>query len=256
MGSEADAGAEAATACGAATGVRAVRMRLGTPDPSGRAKPEEIEGSQFVVPADMVIEAVFEEMGVKEAVFRKLDAVMKPGAILASNTSTLDVDRIAGFTARPQDVIGTHFFSPANVMRLLENVRGAKAHLQNPVSLFGTMFGNSCTDTQGRTFVLSRERCFEASWPLSAPVDPGPQGRPIANVIGAHFRVRSGDFRTGKGTGRTVDLPGENRRALAAELMGMEWATMEGMSEAVPPSYTREIGRQLMFHMATQRAAA
>ena len=76
--------------------------------------------------ADMAIEAVFEEMGVKEAVFRKLDQVMKPGAILASNTSTLDVDRIASFTQRPQDVIGTHFFSPANVMRLLEVVRGAK----------------------------------------------------------------------------------------------------------------------------------
>jgi len=74
--------------------------------------------------ADMVIEAVFEEMGVKEAVFRKLDEVMKPGAILASNTSTLDVDNIASFTKRPQDVIGTHFFSPANVMKLLEVVRG------------------------------------------------------------------------------------------------------------------------------------
>ncbi len=74
--------------------------------------------------ADMVIEAVFEEMGVKEGVFKKLDEVMKPGAILASNTSTLDVDKIASFTKRPQDVIGTHFFSPANVMKLLEVVRG------------------------------------------------------------------------------------------------------------------------------------
>ena len=74
--------------------------------------------------ADIVIEAVFEDMGVKETVFRKLDEVMKPGAILASNTSTLDVDQIANFTKRPQDVIGTHFFSPANVMRLLEIVRG------------------------------------------------------------------------------------------------------------------------------------
>ena len=74
--------------------------------------------------ADMVIEAVFEEMNVKEAVFKQLDAVMKPGAILASNTSTLDVDQIAAFTKRPQDVIGTHFFSPANVMKLLEVVRG------------------------------------------------------------------------------------------------------------------------------------
>src|SRR3972149_8366077 len=76
--------------------------------------------------ADIVIEAVFEEMGVKEKVFAKLDQVMKPGAILASNTSTLDLNKIAAFTKRPQDVIGTHFFSPANVMKLLEIVRGEK----------------------------------------------------------------------------------------------------------------------------------
>jgi 3-hydroxyacyl-CoA dehydrogenase len=74
--------------------------------------------------ADLVIEAVFEEMGVKEQVFKKLDEVAKQGAILASNTSTLDVDKIAGFTKRPQDVVGLHFFSPANVMKLLEVVRG------------------------------------------------------------------------------------------------------------------------------------
>ena len=74
--------------------------------------------------ADLVIEAVFEEMGVKEAVFTQLDAIAKPGAILASNTSTLDVDKIAACTKRPQDVVGLHFFSPANVMKLLEVVRG------------------------------------------------------------------------------------------------------------------------------------
>ena len=74
--------------------------------------------------ADLIIEAVFEEIGVKEAVFKQLDAVAKPGAILASNTSTLDVDKIASFTQRPQDVVGMHFFSPANVMKLLEVVRG------------------------------------------------------------------------------------------------------------------------------------
>ncbi len=79
-----------------------------------------------IASADMVIEAVFEDISVKETVFKKLDDVMKPGAILASNTSTLDVDKIASFTKRPQDVIGTHFFSPANVMKLLEIVRGAK----------------------------------------------------------------------------------------------------------------------------------
>ncbi len=75
--------------------------------------------------ADLIIEAVFEELGVKETVFKQLDAIAKPGAILASNTSTLDVDKIANFTRRPQDVVGMHFFSPANVMRLLEVVRGA-----------------------------------------------------------------------------------------------------------------------------------
>ncbi|APW38194.1 3-hydroxyacyl-CoA dehydrogenase [Rhodoferax koreense] len=76
--------------------------------------------------ADLVIEAVFEELGVKQAVFQALDRVAKPGAILASNTSTLDVNKIAAFTERPQDVVGMHFFSPANVMKLLEVVRGEK----------------------------------------------------------------------------------------------------------------------------------
>ncbi len=78
-----------------------------------------------VADADIVIEAVFEEMDLKQEVFRRLDGVCKPGAILASNTSMLDIDRIAAVTARPEAVIGTHFFSPANVMRLMENVRGA-----------------------------------------------------------------------------------------------------------------------------------
>jgi 3-hydroxyacyl-CoA dehydrogenase len=76
--------------------------------------------------ADIVIEAVFERMEVKKDLFAKLDGIMAPGAILATNTSTLDVDEIAAATRRPEDVIGTHFFSPANVMRLLEVVRGKK----------------------------------------------------------------------------------------------------------------------------------
>src|SRR5882757_1610581 len=74
--------------------------------------------------ADLIIEAVFEEMGVKEKVFKELDSVARAGAILATNTSTLDVNCIANFTRRPADVVGLHFFSPANVMRLLEVVRG------------------------------------------------------------------------------------------------------------------------------------
>ena len=79
-----------------------------------------------IATADLVIEAVFEDIGVKKAVFRELDKVMKRGAILATNTSTLDVDDIAAFTKRPGDVLGLHFFSPANVMRLLEVVRAKK----------------------------------------------------------------------------------------------------------------------------------
>ncbi len=84
-------------------------------------------GLDAAAEADVVIEAVFEEMDLKKRVFADLDRVAKPGALLATNTSTLDVDEIAAATSRPQDVVGTHFFSPANVMRLLEIVRGAKS---------------------------------------------------------------------------------------------------------------------------------
>jgi 3-hydroxyacyl-CoA dehydrogenase len=76
--------------------------------------------------ADLVIEAVIEDMAVKEQVFGTLDRIAKPGAVLATNTSYLDVDKIAAITSRPTDVVGMHFFSPANVMRLLEIVRGEK----------------------------------------------------------------------------------------------------------------------------------
>jgi 3-hydroxyacyl-CoA dehydrogenase len=115
-------------------GVGVIRKNYENSAKKGRIKPDDVEkrmgllkptlSYEDIANADLVIEAVFEDMGVKEQVFRKLDEVMKQGAILASNTSTLDVDRIAEFTKRPQDVIGMHFFSPANVMKLLEVVRG------------------------------------------------------------------------------------------------------------------------------------
>ncbi len=79
-----------------------------------------------IAAADLVIEAVFEDLEVKKAVFRELDRVCKPGAVLATNTSYLDIDAIAAATQRPQDVIGLHFFSPANIMKLLEIVVPAK----------------------------------------------------------------------------------------------------------------------------------
>ncbi len=79
-----------------------------------------------IADADIIIEAVFEEMELKKEIFRKLDAIAKPGAVIASNTSYLDIDAMAAVTGRPGDVLGMHFFSPANVMKLLEIVRGAK----------------------------------------------------------------------------------------------------------------------------------
>ena len=115
-------------------GVATIRKNYEAQVKKGKLKQDKFEqrmallgttlGYDDLKAADLVIEAVFEEMGVKEAVFKQLDAIAKPGAILASNTSTLDVDRIAACTKRPQDVVGLHFFSPANVMKLLEVVRG------------------------------------------------------------------------------------------------------------------------------------
>lgn len=86
---------------------------------------------------ELVIEAVFEEMSVKKQVFETLDKMADEGAILASNTSTLDLDQIADFTSRPQDVVGLHFFSPANLMKLLEVVRGAKTSDETLVTAMG-----------------------------------------------------------------------------------------------------------------------
>jgi 3-hydroxyacyl-CoA dehydrogenase len=117
-------------------GVGVIRANYEATAKRGRLKPEDVEKRLALLTpsldyaaladADLVIEAVFESLDVKKAVFGKLDAVAKPGAILASNTSFLDLDAIAAATSRPESVVGLHFFSPANVMRLLEIVRGAK----------------------------------------------------------------------------------------------------------------------------------
>jgi 3-hydroxyacyl-CoA dehydrogenase len=114
-------------------GVATIRQNYESSAKKGKLTAEEVAqrmsllepalGYDAASRADLVIEAVFEEYSVKEAVFQKLDAVAKPGAILATNTSTLDIERIARVTSRPSDVVGLHFFSPANVMKLLEIVR-------------------------------------------------------------------------------------------------------------------------------------
>ena len=116
-------------------GLATIRRNYENTMKKGKLKIEQVEQRMALVTgtlsydafadADLVIEAVFENMDVKQSVFETLDRVCKPGAILASNTSYLNIDKIAGFTKRPADVLGLHFFSPANVMRLLEVVRGA-----------------------------------------------------------------------------------------------------------------------------------
>ena len=117
-------------------GVATIRRNFEVSVERGRLTRERLEQNRALLwptlsyddlgDADLVIEAVFEELDIKREVFTTLDRVAKAGAILATNTSTLDVDRIAAATRRPQDVIGMHFFSPANVMKLLEVVRGAQ----------------------------------------------------------------------------------------------------------------------------------
>ncbi|WP_375420288.1 3-hydroxyacyl-CoA dehydrogenase NAD-binding domain-containing protein, partial [uncultured Sphingomonas sp.] len=117
-------------------GTGVVRKNYEASAAKGRIKPEQVEQAMgalnptldfdALADCDLIIEAVYENMDVKKEIFTKLDALCKPGAILASNTSYLDIDEIAACTKRPEDVVGMHFFSPANVMKLLEVVRGEK----------------------------------------------------------------------------------------------------------------------------------
>ncbi|MFG6281215.1 3-hydroxyacyl-CoA dehydrogenase NAD-binding domain-containing protein [Sphingomonas sp. S6] len=117
-------------------GTGVIRKNYEATAAKGRMKPEQVEAAMgaltptldfdALAECDLIIEAVYENMDVKKEIFTRLDGLAKPGAILASNTSYLDIDEIAAVTKRPQDVVGMHFFSPANVMKLLEVVRGAK----------------------------------------------------------------------------------------------------------------------------------
>ena len=117
-------------------GVGVIRKNYDNTAAKGKLTPEQVQQRMGLLKptlsyddlgdADLVIEAVFETMAIKKDVFAKLDKAVKKGAILASNTSYLSIDEIAGSTSRPSEVVGMHFFSPANVMRLLEIVRGAK----------------------------------------------------------------------------------------------------------------------------------
>ena len=163
---------------------------------------------------DLVIEAVFEDMAVKKQVFGRLDAVCRPGAILASNTSRLDIDEIAASTSRPQDVIGLHYFSPANVMRLLEVVRG-RASAKDVIATsmaFGrqtaklpVLVGN-CEGFVGNRMLSAYSR--EAGFLLEEGASP-------AQVDGAlqRFGMAMGPFRMGDMAGLDIGWAGRKRLA-------------------------------------------
>ena len=144
--------------------------------------------------ADLIIEAVFEDLAVKKLVFERLDAVAKPAAILASNTSTLDLNKIAGFTARPQNVVGMHFFSPANVMKLLEVVRGARTGKR----CAGHRHERRQEDAQDRGR-LGRMRRLHRQPHDRAVSAPGAFSAGRGRVAGAG-RSRAGEIRHGDGS--------------------------------------------------------
>jgi 3-hydroxyacyl-CoA dehydrogenase len=204
---------------------------------------------------DMVIEAVFEEIGVKEAVFKELDRVMKPGAILASNTSTLDVDKIASFTKRPQDVVGLHFFSPANVMKLLEVVRGketAKDVMATVMSVAKKIrktavvsgvcdgfIGNRMIEQYGRQggFLLD-EGCTpaqvdKAMEKFGMAMGPFRMGDLAGNDIGWAIRKRRYQEKPDMKYSKTADLLCEKGRF--GQKVGKGWYDyVEGKRDAIP----------------------
>ncbi|HEU5135773.1 MAG TPA: 3-hydroxyacyl-CoA dehydrogenase NAD-binding domain-containing protein [Steroidobacteraceae bacterium] len=178
-----------------------------------------------IASADIVIEAVFERMDVKLAVFAELDRVMKPGAILATNTSTLDVNAIARSTRRPADVLGTHFFSPANVMRLLEIVRGrdtAKDALATALALGKTLrkvpvVSGVCDGFIGNRMLEQYTR--QANYMLEEGASP----RQIDAAMEA-FGFAMGPFKVGDLAGNDIGWNVRKRRR--AEKPGYRFSTL------------------------------
>ncbi len=205
--------------------------------------------------ADLVIEAVFEEIGVKEKVFKELDRVMKPGAILASNTSTLDVNAIASFTKRPQDVVGLHFFSPANVMKLLEVVRGEKTakdvmatvmtvakKIKKTAVVSGVcdgFIGNRMVEQYGRQggFLLDEgctpEQVDKAMEKFGMAMGPFRMGDLAGNDIGWAIRKRRATERADMKYSKTADLLCEKGRF--GQKTGAGWYDyVPGKRDAIP----------------------
>ena len=175
-----------------------------------------VTGYDEIADCDAVIEAVFEEMGVKKEVFAKLDAAMKDGALLLTNTSALDVDEIAGATGRPEAVAGAHFFSPANVMKMLEVVRGAASAKETIASTmaFGKAIGKvpvACGNCDG--FVANRSRApFNSEMVIL--LEEGALPEQVDKVM-VDFGYPMGPFAVGDLAGLDIGYAGRKRRAEA-----------------------------------------
>ncbi len=177
-------------------------------------------GLDALAAADLVIEAVFEEMGVKQDIFAQLDRIAKPGAILASNTSFLDLDAIAAATNRPESVIGLHFFSPANVMRLLEIVRGAKtadAVLATALKLAKTIAKVPVVSRVGHGFIANRVMSPRSQQAMELVLQ-GPTPQDIDRAI-YDYGFAMGPFAMGDLVGLDVIGRGSNERTLSGDLV-------------------------------------
>ena len=177
---------------------------------------EPVAGFDDIKSADIVIEAVFEEMDVKKPIFAKLDEVMKPGALLLSNTSALNIDQLAAMTHRPGDVAGAHFFSPANVMKLLEVVRGAQT---SPATLLSVMqMGRRIGKIAGVAgncdgFLANRSRApFNSE--MIILLEEGCLPEQVDQVM-VDFGYPMGPFAVGDLAGLDISAAGRRRRAAA-----------------------------------------
>jgi 3-hydroxyacyl-CoA dehydrogenase len=215
-----------ATEEGLAKGIQRIRANYETSVKRGSLAADEMErrfariqpvkGYEDIADADVVIEAVFEQMDVKKPIFARLDEVMKPGALLLSNTSALDIDEIASVTNRPQDVAGAHFFSPANVMKLLEVVRGAKTAPDTLASVMqmGKRIGK-LSAVAGNTdgFVANRSRApFNSEMVIL--LEEGALPEQVDKVM-VDFGYPMGPFAVGDLAGLDISFAGRQRRALA-----------------------------------------
>jgi 3-hydroxyacyl-CoA dehydrogenase len=211
-------------------GLGVIRRNFENSAAKGRMTAEQVEQRMaLITPAlglgaldqvDLVIEAVFEDIGIKQDLFGKLDAVAKPGAILASNTSFLDLDQIAAATSRPDSVVGLHFFSPANVMRLLEIVRGAKtsdAVLATALKIAKTIAKVPVVSRVGPGFIANRVMSPRSRQAMELVLE-GPTPQDIDQAI-YDYGFAMGPFAMGDLVGLDVIGRGLNERTLQGDLV-------------------------------------